>query len=102
MANIREAGFNVKINQTGFEISPASRLTQQQRDFLKNHREEIIAELNAEQDRKRFLHWRIISKGKAQVLKITPPHTLDEMQHVYRGADVIEPLAESPLGLKAG
>lgn len=94
LANIREAGFNIKINPAGLEISPASRLTQQQRDFLKNHRAEIIAELNAEQVRQRFLHWRIVSRGKAQVLTITPPHTLDEMQHVYRGADLIEPLTE--------
>lgn len=95
LANIRAAGFTVKSHPSGLEISPASKLTEQQRNFIKTHREEIIAELGIEQARARFSRWRIVCKGKKQEMTIIPPHTMDEMQRVYRGADLIEPLADS-------
>lgn len=96
LTNIRDAGFTVKSHPSGLEISPASKLTEKQRNFIKTHREEIIAELRIEQARARFSHWRIICKGKKREVTIIPPHTLDEMQHVYQGADLIEPVAQSP------
>jgi hypothetical protein len=46
---IREAGFDVALVDGWIEISPADRLTQNQRDFLKSHKAEIISELQAEQ-----------------------------------------------------
>lgn len=95
LANIRASGFTVKSHPSGLEISPASKLTEQQRNFIKTHREEIIAELKIEQAKMRFSHWRIVCKGKKQVISIIPPHTIDEMQRVYRGADLIEPLEQS-------
>lgn len=48
LSKIREAGFAVSLAGDSFEISPASALTPNQREFLKQHRAEIITELRAE------------------------------------------------------
>ena len=42
----------------------------------------------------KFLHWRIVRNGHATHIHMTPPHTLDEMRHIYRGVDVVEPVEE--------
>jgi hypothetical protein len=49
LAKIRESGFSLALVDGGIEIKPASALTQQQRQFLKSHKAEIISELQAEQ-----------------------------------------------------
>jgi uncharacterized protein YllA (UPF0747 family) len=52
LAKIRKSGFDVALSDTGnLSIKPASALTQQQRQFLKSHKAEIISELQAEQIR---------------------------------------------------
>jgi hypothetical protein len=52
LAKIRKSGFDVALSDTGnLNIKPASALTQQQRQFLKSHKAEIISELQAEQIR---------------------------------------------------
>jgi hypothetical protein len=48
LEKIRDAGFDVLLDGDAFEISPASKLTQQQRAFLKSHKAEIIDELLSE------------------------------------------------------
>lgn len=48
LSRIQKAGFALILCDDGFEISPASRLSQFQRDFLKKRKAEIIAELRAE------------------------------------------------------
>jgi hypothetical protein len=42
---IESAGFNVVLTGGNLAISPASNLTQPQKDFLKSHKAEIISEL---------------------------------------------------------
>ncbi len=49
LLKIRDAGFQVELLNDSFKIEPASKLTQSQRDFLKQHKAEIISELQAEQ-----------------------------------------------------
>lgn len=48
LSKIRKAGFACSLAGDSFEISPASALTPNQRDFLKSHRSAIIDELRAE------------------------------------------------------
>ena len=48
LLKIRDAGFQVELLNDSFKIEPASKLTQSQRDFLKQHKAEIISELQAE------------------------------------------------------
>ncbi len=45
LSKITHAGFDVSLTDTGFDVSPAIKLTQQRREYLKVHREEIICEL---------------------------------------------------------
>ncbi|MEI8570804.1 hypothetical protein U737_17975 [Methylomonas sp. LW13] len=96
LTKIRKAGFVVNLSEGGVEIRPSSRLTEQQRNFIKTHREEILAELIVDQAKMRFSHWRIVSQGRKREITIIPPQTMDEMQHVYRSADLIEPLVDLP------
>lgn len=48
LQKIRSAGFNVALVGDSFQITPASLLTQSQRDFLKSHKAEIVSNLRAE------------------------------------------------------
>jgi hypothetical protein len=48
LSKIRKAGFTVSLAGNALEISPASNLTPNQRDFLKQHKAEIIEQLQAE------------------------------------------------------
>ena len=47
LSKIESAGFSVSLMGESMAISPASNLTQTQKDFLKSHRAEIIAELKS-------------------------------------------------------
>ena len=47
LSKIREAGFSVDLNGDSFKITPSSKLTENQRDFLKSHKAEIIGELKS-------------------------------------------------------
>ncbi|MFM8341379.1 MAG: hypothetical protein ACKN9F_04070 [Methylomonas sp.] len=49
LSKIRSSGFSVSLVGDGLAISPAQNLTDNQRDFLKQHKAEIISELQAEQ-----------------------------------------------------
>jgi hypothetical protein len=63
LSQIRKAGFSVTLTGDSFEIIPASALTQNQREFLKSHRAEVIQELQSEapslsaNDRKKLLDY---------------------------------------------
>ena len=46
---VRMAGFKVILYGDAFDLSPSSLLTQQQREFLKSHKVEIVGELKHEQ-----------------------------------------------------
>ena len=46
LSELRKSGFDVSLNeQNGIVISPASKLTQQQRDFIKANKPEIVSNL---------------------------------------------------------
>ena len=47
LSKIRDAGFDVELNGDSFKITPSSQLTENQRDFLKSHKAEIIGELKS-------------------------------------------------------
>ena len=48
LSKIRTAGFDVALDGDSFKVTPASSLTTTQREFLKSHKAEIIAELQAQ------------------------------------------------------
>ncbi len=45
---IRQAGFELTVEDGALYVEPASRLTDQQRQFIHDHRDEIIAELTGQ------------------------------------------------------
>ena len=45
LSQIRNAGFDVALDGNGFKVTPASSLTMTQREFLRQHKPEIITEL---------------------------------------------------------
>jgi CHAT domain-containing protein len=90
LSKIQQAGFALSLDGDYFEISPSNILTEQQREFLKTHKSEIIQELKQQQTQDKFLYWRIVRKGRAENIHMIPAQTLDEMRHIYRGADMIE------------
>ncbi|MCK9606733.1 MAG: hypothetical protein M0R33_09845 [Methylomonas sp.] len=92
LSKMRQAGFIVSLNDTDIEIRPASKLSEQQRHHIKTHRDTIVSELLLEQRRQRFSHWRIVCRGQIKELVFCPPHTFDEIKHVYKNADLIEPI----------
>ncbi len=59
LAKIESAGFNVSLVGGNLAVSPASNLTQPQKEFLRSHKAEIIQELKAvtlsEADRQKIL-----------------------------------------------
>lgn len=47
LSKIRNAGFELNLIDENIEIIPFSKLNQQQREFLRSHKAELIAELKA-------------------------------------------------------
>lgn len=54
LRKIRQSGFALALVNGGLEISPASSLTASQREFLKQHKAEII---NGLQDEEKIIAW---------------------------------------------
>lgn len=51
LSKIKSAGFELTLIDGSFGIKPASKLNQQQREFLRTHKAELITELKAEQSK---------------------------------------------------
>ncbi|WP_432741734.1 hypothetical protein ABXJ76_15560 [Methylobacter sp. G7] len=54
LSRIEKAGFSIVLAGDSLEITPASLLTQPQREFLKSHKAEIITELSTYQ---KIINW---------------------------------------------
>jgi hypothetical protein len=62
LLKIKKAGFEISLYGDGFEVYPASKLTMQQREFLKSHKAEIVSELKAANLKAEQATTEIISK----------------------------------------
>jgi hypothetical protein len=71
LSRIELAGFSVALAGDSLEITPASLLTQPQREFLKSHKAEIITELSTYQ---KIMNW-LASIGEDDQLIIS--NTID-------------------------
>ncbi len=72
LSRIESAGFTVALAGDSLEITPASLLTQPQREFLKSHKAEIITELSTYQ---KIINWLASIDETIQNCK-TDPDTL--------------------------
>lgn len=63
-------GFSARVSGKRLVVSPASRLTDDIRKYIKAHRLELIAELAANDGQERRSHWRITRDGKPLCMMI--------------------------------
>lgn len=75
---LSEKGFSAKVSGKRLIVSPASRLTDDVRKYIKSHRLELIAELAANDGQERRSNWRITRAGKPLCVLIGEPMTYSE------------------------
>ncbi|MBB4865457.1 hypothetical protein HNP46_004351 [Pseudomonas nitritireducens] len=87
-----QKGFAAKIQGKRIVVSPASRLTDDVRVYIKAHRLELIAELAANDGIERRCHWQVTLSGKPICIMIGEPMTEAEALEAARwrwpGAEV--------------
>ncbi|HUE91487.1 hypothetical protein [Pseudomonas sp.] len=71
-------GFSARVSGKRLVVSPASRLTDDARKYIKTHRLELLAELAANDGQERRSNWRIIRNGKPLCVMISEPMTYPE------------------------
>lgn len=81
---LSEKGFSAKVSGKRLIVSPASRLTDDVRKYIKSHRLELIAELAANDGQERRSHWRITRAGKTLCTMIGDPMTYAEALEAAR------------------
>lgn len=81
---LTKKGFSAKVSGKRLVVSPASRLTDDVRKYIKAHRLELIAELAANDGQERRCHWQITRGGKALCVMITEPITHAEALEAAR------------------
>ncbi|MCY1363547.1 hypothetical protein D9M68_929770 [compost metagenome] len=85
-------GFSARVSGKRLVVSPASRLTDDVRKYIKTHRLELLAELAANDGQERRSNWRITRGGKPLCVMIGEPMTraeaLDEARWRWPDAEV--------------
>lgn len=81
---LTEKGFSAKVSGKHLVVSPASRLTDDVRKYIKAHRLELLAELAANDGQERRSNWRITRAGKALCTLIGEPMTYPEALEAAR------------------
>lgn len=75
---LTEKGFSAKVAGKRLVVSPASRLTEDVRKYIKTHRLELIAELAANDGQERRSNWQVLRDGKPLCTMIGEPMTYAE------------------------
>lgn len=78
LAYLLNLGFAAKLSGKRVRVSPASRLTDPIRSYIKNHRLELIAELASNDGVARRCHWEVMRNGKPLCTMIGEPMTRAE------------------------
>lgn len=81
---LAEKGFSAKVSGKRLVVSPASRLTDDVRKYIKAHRLELLAELAANDGQERRSNWRITRAGKPLCTLIGEPMTYPEALEAAR------------------
>ena len=81
---LTEKGFSAKVSGKRLVVSPASRLTNDVRKYIKAHRLELLAELAANDGQERRSNWRITRAGKPLCTLIGEPMTYPEALEAAR------------------
>ncbi|MCY1519294.1 hypothetical protein D9M68_540440 [compost metagenome] len=81
---LTERGFAARKVGMRVRVSPASKLTDDVRKYVKTHRLELLAELAANDGQERRCHWRVIRDGKTVCTMIGEPMTRTEALEAAR------------------
>ncbi|WP_423359076.1 hypothetical protein [Pseudomonas citronellolis] len=81
---LRERGLTAQAKGKRIVVSPASRLTNDVRLYVKAHRLELLAELAANDGLERRSHWRIVLDGKPICTMVGEPITHAEALEAAR------------------
>ncbi|MCY1461191.1 hypothetical protein D9M71_788200 [compost metagenome] len=89
---LHEHGLTAKVNGKRLVVSPASKLTDDVRRYIKSHRLELLAELAANDGQERRSNWKVIRGGKTLCVMIGEPMTraeaLNEARWRWPGVEV--------------
>jgi hypothetical protein len=81
---LHEHGLTAKVNGKRLVVSPASKLTDDVRRYIKSHRLELLAELAANDGQERRSNWRVLRGGKSIATMIGEPMTRTEALEAAR------------------
>ena len=91
LEHLRQTGLVVELEGERLRVTPAKRITDNQRQFLRDHRAELVAELSAETDHPaptttepRRNVWRVTLRGKFLCMQIGEPMTYIEALETAR------------------
>jgi hypothetical protein len=89
---ITQSGFNVFLNNDKLIVSPSSKLTNEQREYIKLHKAEIISELQREAEQ-RYFGFLITRPDGSQFFSYQVPFMdMREIRIQYAAASTIEPV----------
>ena len=77
-------GFSARVSGKRLVVSPASRLTDDVRKYIKTHRLELLAELAANDGQERRSNWRLTRGGLPLCVMIGEPMTRTEALEAAR------------------
>lgn len=85
LAYLLNLGFVAKLSGKRVRVSPASKLDDRVRAYIKNHRLELLAELASNDGIERRCHWRVMRDGKPLCTMIGEPMTQTEALNAVQG-----------------
>lgn len=77
-------GFAARLVGSRIRVSPASRLTDDIRQYIKLNRLSLIAELASNDGKTRKMHWQVSLKGQQLCTMIAEPMTYEEALEAAR------------------
>lgn len=75
---LRERGISARISGKRVRVSPASKMTEDVRLYIKAHRLELLAELASNDGQERRCNWYVLIPGYPPVMMIGEPMTSAE------------------------
>jgi hypothetical protein len=75
---LHDRGFSAKVVGNRLSVSPSSRLTQEERRYIKLHRLELMVEVVANDGVARRSHWTVVVTGYSPFTMIGEPMTYAE------------------------
>jgi hypothetical protein len=75
---LHDRGFSAKVVGNRLSVSPSSRLTQEERRYIKLHRLELMVEVAASDGEARRSHWIVLVTGYRPFIMISEPTTHTE------------------------